>query len=354
MLKQRRGLTRLVGAVVAASLISLGTAVEASGATDPTLSVSRTTATPGETIQYSGTGWTECGTVTVTLNTGTVIAVDTPVDGAISGSFVEWSDGMYTLTATPASSSSSCSPQDATFRVDTPGLGISLPGTETSEVVVPGQAMGYSAVGWEACGVVTVTLGTTTVATFPAGSPGFSGHFAAPSTLGNYDLTATGSSASPGCQLSAGFNVVAPPALSVSPAVASPGETIQFTTTMPYCGPVDVLLGGTLIASTFPQGTMAISGHFTAPSTFGVQSVTSRGEWLHGFNLPNPSLCLASTEFAIVAAPTNTGASGEAETGPGENQSVPPTAATPKSASAPIAPEAAPAPVSSSPRHVTG
>ena len=331
MLKKPRGLARLASVVVVGSLILLATAVDASGAMDPTLSVSPTTATPGETVHYSGTGWTDCGTVTITLNTGAPIAVNNPVSGAISGSFAAPAPtGAYTLIATPTSNTPSCSPQQATFSVvappGPPSLIVTLAGSPVS--ALPGQTLEFEGGGWETCGAVRVALGTTTIATFPAGSTAIFGRFTAPSTLGVHTLTATGTSATSSCQVTAAFDVRAAPTLSVSPTTATAGETIHYSGTMRDCGPVTAALGTTTIA-TFPAGD--ITGSFAAPSTLGVHTLTAAGatgQADHASEFINLALCGAAAQFDVVAGTTPPEVSGE--------------------------PEAGTAPVSATPLHVTG
>jgi hypothetical protein len=61
------GLSRLASVVVVAGVIVFSTAVEASGQATPTLTVSPSTATPGQTVTLTGTGWATCGLVFVTL-----------------------------------------------------------------------------------------------------------------------------------------------------------------------------------------------------------------------------------------------------------------------------------------------
>jgi hypothetical protein len=107
---------------------------------------------------------------------------------------------------------------------------------------------------------------------------------------------------------------------------------------MPYCGVVDVFLGGTLVATIIPSGTMGVSGHFSAPSTLGTHNLMATGAFLHSPDETNPALCLASARIDVVAAPTPTGVS----------------AVPPESESSPAEPEAGTAPVSATPLHVTG
>jgi hypothetical protein len=107
MLTLRGGLTRVACVVAAGSLVMLGTAVEASGATDPPFSVSPTTAMPGETITYTGTGWRDpgvCGNtrVELTINPGDISLGSMSVGptGNWSGTFLApTAPGAYTLTA---------------------------------------------------------------------------------------------------------------------------------------------------------------------------------------------------------------------------------------------------------------
>jgi hypothetical protein len=347
MLKNRRGLARLTSVVVLEYLVLLATTVSASGATDPTLSVSPTTATPEETMQFTGYNWTNCGGVTVSLN-GRPIAGFGNTNGFIGGDFAAPSvTGTYTLIATATSTSPGCSSQRATFTVvaappsGPPSLFVTV-GPFSPPPAIPGQPMDFVGGDWANCGAITVALGPTTVATFPSGSPSIIGRFAAPSTLGSYTLTATGTSTSSTCRVTADFDVVAAPTLSASPTTAITGETIHYSGTID-CGSVSVTIGPSFYArtqiATFPSG--RISGSFAAPSPPGSYTLTAIGEnaqALHASEFVNLALCETGVAFHVLAAPTPHEVSGVL---PGVDSSH-------------GEPEAGAAPVLPSPLHVTG
>jgi hypothetical protein len=161
------GTSRLISVVVLATLIMLGTAVGASGAIGPTLNVAPYSAEVAVgTFQYYGYGWADCGPVRLTLNTGALIAVDTPDRaGEIHGSFAAPSAlGTYTLVATPNSISPGCSPQEGTFAVRPPSPTLVV---DPPNNLAPGQEGNVEGSDWESCGGIRIALGATTLATYP-------------------------------------------------------------------------------------------------------------------------------------------------------------------------------------------
>ncbi len=149
MLKRRYGLSRLASVVVVAGLIVFGTAVEA-GAADPPFSVDPTTAMPGETITYTGTGWRDpmCLDLIVllTINPGNIPAGLTGVKatGDISGTVTApTAPGAYTLTAVDRSGSPNACTDVAAFEVVAPTTTTTAPTTtvpgETTTTTLPGE-----------------------------------------------------------------------------------------------------------------------------------------------------------------------------------------------------------------------
>lgn len=235
MLKKRRGLARLASVVVVASLVMLGTAVEASGATDMTFFVSPGVGLPGQTLGFEGQGWESCGTVSVFLDTtasgsattGSTIATFPAGSTTISGKFTAPSTPRtYTLNAHSTSAPPGCN-LTASFIVAVPAT-LSLSPTAAT----PGQIIHFTGAMHSGCIPFVAHLGTTLIPTSLSGhldtlfSAGFLGSFTAPSTLGAHTLTVTSdhldSTNAALCEVSAQFDVVA---ATTSPEVSGEPES---------------------------------------------------------------------------------------------------------------------------------
>jgi len=122
----RRILSSMV--VLLLGLIALGSpfgsVVDAQAA--PTLTVSPTTASPGDTVTYTGAGWTGCGNLIINLlspsGVGNVIAAFNSGTGSFSNAIPGGAPaelGTYTLTSTSTAGSGTCA-ASATFVVAAP------------------------------------------------------------------------------------------------------------------------------------------------------------------------------------------------------------------------------------------
>jgi hypothetical protein len=144
VLKSRHRLSRVASAVMVC-LILFGTAIKV-GAADPPFSVSPTTAMPGETITYTGTGWRDpgvCGNtrVELTINPGDISLGSMSVGptGNWSGTFpAPTAPGAYTLTAMTRLPGTPQCTEVAAFDVVAPTTTTTAPTTTTS--TVPGAS----------------------------------------------------------------------------------------------------------------------------------------------------------------------------------------------------------------------
>jgi hypothetical protein len=119
MLK-RHGLSKLTSGLAVAGVIVFGTAVEASGQATPTFTVSPSTATPGQTVSFTGTGWVSCGLVFVTLISPGGVPPAKVIASVTADTFTGFvpggapaAPGTYRVTAANAGGRGGCAAEDS-------------------------------------------------------------------------------------------------------------------------------------------------------------------------------------------------------------------------------------------------
>jgi hypothetical protein len=232
--------------------------------------------TPGQTVSFSGTGWTltRCGTlpfqhsVDIVLN-GSRVATGTPdLSGSFSGSFkAPMETGPYAVKAVGVFPNCTVFQQ---FEV-VPEVFDTFYSLDNTHYATGGTVT-FSGDGWGcAKGDVTISVDGNEAAMAPVTEPGgmISGTFTAPTALGAHVTEASNPACGPA--LSADFEV-GETLFSLDDSQYSPGATVAFSGVGWKCtggSDVTVSVNGATVATATPSATGSISGTFTAPGVLG-------------------------------------------------------------------------------------
>jgi hypothetical protein len=232
--------------------------------------------TPGQTVSFSGTGWTltRCGTlplhpsVDIVLN-GSRVATGTPdLSGSFSGRFTApTKTGPYAVKAIGVFPTCTVF-QEFEVVPEVFDTFFSLDNTHYTT----GATVTFGGDGWGcATGDVTISVDGNEAAMAPVTEPGgtISGTFTAPAALGAHVAEASNSACGPA--LSADFEV-GETSFSLDDSQYAPGATVTFSGVGWKCtggGNVTISVNGAMVATATPSATGSISGTFTAPAVLG-------------------------------------------------------------------------------------